>query len=74
LEALIAHLESLLNIAAMPRSLAECGVQPALVPTLAAEAAKQWTASFNPRRLAVEDFERLYEAAFEPRGGADGSL
>ena len=72
LEALIAHLESLLNIAAMPRSLAACGVQPALVPTLAAEAARQWTASFNPRRLAAEDFERLYEAAFEPRGGTEG--
>ena len=71
LEALIAHLESLLNIAAMPRSLADCGVQPALVPTLAAEAARQWTASFNPRRLAAEDFARLYEAAFEPRGGTE---
>jgi alcohol dehydrogenase class IV len=67
LEALIAHLESLLNIAEMPRSLADCGVQPSMIPLLADEAARQWTASFNPRKVSVADFIGLYEAAFEPR-------
>jgi alcohol dehydrogenase class IV len=38
---------------------------------LAEEAAKQWTANFNPRTVAVKDFAALYEAAFEPRGEGD---
>ena len=67
LEALIAHLESLLNIAEMPRSLADCGVQPSMIPILAEEATRQWTAGFNPRKVSVADFVELYEAAFEPR-------
>lgn len=67
LEALIASLELLLDLAGMPRSLAECGVQPAMIRTLAEEAAQQWTAGFNPRPAHIKDFVQLYEAAFEPR-------
>ena len=67
-EALVAHLEVLLNLAQMPRSLADCGVKQSMIPTLAEEAARQWTASFNPRPIGVRDFVALYEQAFEPRG------
>jgi len=67
LEALITHLNALLDIAEMPRSLADCGVTASMLPTLADEAAKQWTATFNPRPVSREDFVRLYEAAFQPR-------
>ena len=67
LEALISHLNALLNIAGMPSSLAECGVTRSMIPTLAKEAVKQWTATFNPRPVRQADFARLYEAAFEPR-------
>ena len=67
-EALLARLEMLLNKAGIPRSLADCGVSRSMIPTLAKEAANQWTASFNPRKIDAEDFVRLYEAAFEPRG------
>jgi alcohol dehydrogenase len=67
LEALVAHLECLLDLAQMPRSLADCGVDRNLIPTLAQEAAKQWTASFNPRPVSAKDFANLYEAAFVPR-------
>jgi hypothetical protein len=35
---------------------------------LAAEAAKQWTAGFNPRPIGEKDFVGLFEAAFEQRG------
>ncbi|MDB6111044.1 MAG: adhB [Pedosphaera sp.] len=73
LEALIARLESLLNLAHMPRSLADCGVKRSQIKTLAAEAAKQWTAGFNPRAIAEADFVELYEAAFEPRGDGDSA-
>jgi alcohol dehydrogenase len=34
------------------------------LPSLASEAAKQWTGSFNPRKVGVEDFLSLYTAAY----------
>ena len=71
-DALVARLESLLNLAGMPRSLADCGVDRNQIKTLAAEAAKQWTATFNPRDISEADFVGLYEAAFERRGDGDG--
>jgi alcohol dehydrogenase len=70
-DALVARLEALLNRAGMPPSLVDCGVPPSIVPTLAQEAAQQWTAAFNPRKTSVEDFVQLYEAAFAPRGGSE---
>jgi alcohol dehydrogenase len=57
----------LLNLAGMPCSLADCGVTASAIPQLAAEAAKQWTASFNPRKAGEKDFVKLYESAFQPR-------
>ncbi len=71
LEALLARLESLLNLAGFPRSLTECGVEPAKIKLLAAEAAQQWTVKFNPRRVEVADFAGLYEAAFNRRSDGD---
>lgn len=56
-------LENLLRLAGLPCSLAECGIKPVGIPALAAEAAKQWTAAFNPRPVAKADFVKLYEAA-----------
>jgi alcohol dehydrogenase len=58
-------LESLLELAGMTRSLSQCGVEHSSIPVLASEAARQWTASFNPRPVGAEDFIRLYEAAWE---------
>jgi alcohol dehydrogenase len=66
-DALVAHLEELLDIAGFPRSLAECGVDQAAIPMLAAEAEKQWTANFNPRPIAKDDFATLYRAVFRSR-------
>jgi alcohol dehydrogenase len=66
--ALAARLEWLLNLARIPRSLADCAVARSSLPLLAAEAARQWTAGFNPRPVNEKDFARLYEAAFETRG------
>jgi alcohol dehydrogenase len=61
------RLDELLNLAGIPRSLGDCGVTPSAIPLLAAEAAKQWTAGFNPRRTDEKDFAKLYEAALERR-------
>jgi alcohol dehydrogenase len=57
-------LESILDRAGFKRSLRDRGITSDSIPTLAEEAAKQWTASFNPRTISAEDFTRLYEAAF----------
>lgn len=46
-----------------PTALAQCGVDPKLIPTLAAEAAEQWTGKFNPRPAAAPQFEELYRCA-----------
>ena len=47
--------------------MAEFGVARADISKLAEEAAKQWTAGFNPRSVAVKEFIGLYESALEPR-------
>ena len=64
LNALVSWLERLLDISEMPRSLAQCAVERSMIPTMAEEAAKQWTATFNPRPITARDFVKLYEAAF----------
>ena len=35
------------------------------IPGLAAAAAKQWTAGFNPRTIQASDFILLYEQLFQ---------
>ena len=62
--AIIQHLESLQTTARLPRRLRDCGVEREKLKTLADDAAKQWTAGFNPRKVSAEDFLRFYEAAF----------
>ena len=62
-EALIARIESLLQAAQMPPSLAALNIPPSRLPKLAEEAAAQWTAQFNPRPITASDFEAIYAAA-----------
>lgn len=71
LEALVARLEHFLNLAEMPRSLDACGVRRSDIQTMAQEAAKQWTAQFNPSEINVSNFEQLYQDAFNFRGDGD---
>jgi alcohol dehydrogenase len=56
------------DIGNLPNTLRECNVQYTIgtvdIPTLAKEAAAQWTAQFNPRPLNTQDFTKLYEAAY----------
>lgn len=63
-EALATLLTSLLENAEMPRALRDCEVEKSMIPSLAQEAAEQWTATFNPRAIQSADFERLYEEAW----------
>ena len=59
-----AQLHDLLRITGLPTTLAAAGIARPALPMLAEEAARQWTASFNPRPIKAADFVTLYEAAF----------
>jgi alcohol dehydrogenase len=56
-------LEGILDLAGLPRSLKGLGLSAAQIPGLALEAARQWTAQFNPRPVSGADFQSLYAAA-----------
>ncbi len=56
-------LTGLLAAAQLKTSLRACGIAAADVPALAAAAATQWTAGFNPRAVTATDLADLYEAA-----------
>jgi len=48
----------------LPRTLAEAGVRREDLPSLAADAATQWTGTFNPRPFDAHAALALYERAF----------
>ena len=60
---LIARVEEVVAHAGLRAPLSSFGVTRETIPALAEEAARQWTATFNPRAIAAEDFARLYEEA-----------
>jgi alcohol dehydrogenase len=62
-EGLAHFVGDLVRAAGLPTRLSECGVDPQLLPQLAAEAAKQWTGSFNPRRVGEAELLALYQSA-----------
>jgi alcohol dehydrogenase len=62
-DAVAQRVEKLMRSAGLPMKLAECGVAATILPVLAEEANKQWTARFNPRPVNDRDLLALYEAA-----------
>lgn len=56
-------LTGLLAAARMKTTLRACGIDAPDAPALAAGAAAQWTASFNPRPVTAADLASIYEAA-----------
>jgi alcohol dehydrogenase len=60
----IQELNVILDAAKMREGLSKFGIDPKSFPELAREAAQQWTAGFNPRAIAAEDFAQLYEEVF----------
>lgn len=63
-EQLASFIEQLTSQAGLPSQLSSCGVDEERLEELAGQAAQQWTAQFNPRKVTVEDFKALYQAAF----------
>jgi alcohol dehydrogenase len=63
-EALIDRVQEVLDVADLGRPLSRLGVPEKVLPELAAEAAKQWTAQFNPRPIGAAEFLRMYEQTY----------
>ena len=63
-EELASFIEQLASQAGLPLQLSSCGVEQQQLEKLAEQAGEQWTAQFNPRKVSVEDFKALYQAAF----------
>jgi alcohol dehydrogenase len=60
---LAAAVEAMRSAARLPARLRDCEVPADALPKLAAEAAKQWTARFNPRPVTEADLLELYRCA-----------
>lgn len=62
------RIQQLKQTADLPNTIHDCSVKykvdSADIPTLAKEAAGQWTAQFNPRSLQINDYIKLYERIF----------
>jgi alcohol dehydrogenase len=50
--------------AGLESRLSACGVERKKLPELAAEAARQWTGTFNPRAVGQAELLHIYEQAF----------
>ncbi len=61
---LATRLESLARTCDFPLTLADAGASEADLPELAAQAAEQWTGTFNPRPLTSATALELYRRAF----------
>jgi alcohol dehydrogenase len=60
-EELVARIDAILELAGLKANLSSFGLSREGVSALAEEASRQWTAQFNPRTIAKEDFARLFE-------------
>jgi alcohol dehydrogenase len=54
---------ALIHLANLPSTLTSCGIARGILPVLAEEASRQWTARFNPRPVTEGDILALYEMA-----------
>jgi alcohol dehydrogenase len=63
-EALHTRVLELLKKVKFPLTLRELKVAESDIPTLAKEAAAQWTAQFNPRPITEENFVQFYQNAY----------
>ncbi|MGC3971948.1 MAG: iron-containing alcohol dehydrogenase [Pirellulales bacterium] len=63
-DGLAAYLQETAAKAGLETQLSRVGVKQDSLETMAADAAKQWTGTFNPRPLAVPDLLELYQAAY----------
>lgn len=60
---LVELLTGFVEVSPFPAKLSEAGVTADTIPALAANAAEQWTGTFNPVAIAAPEFETLYRTA-----------
>ncbi len=63
-ESLARRLEDFATTAGLALTLRQAGVEATALPELAAQAAQQWTGTFNPRRFDAAGALEIYSAAF----------
>jgi alcohol dehydrogenase len=63
-EELARRLEELAEIGGLRTNLRSAGISESDLPELAADAAEQWTGTFNPRPLGVEGAIEIYRCAY----------
>ena len=63
-EELAERIESLRRRANLRGRLSEFEIPQSVLPELAEEASRQWTATFNPRSVAADSLLAMYEAAY----------
>ncbi len=63
-ESLADYVTHLATQAGLATRLSQCGVKEDALPTLATDAARQWTTSFNPRPADKDALLQLYRLAF----------
>ena len=56
--------QQLVAQAELPTTLSQCDIPRENLPKLAEQAAEQWTAQFNPRKVGAEELTTIYEQAF----------
>ena len=64
IEGLAEFVSQMLALAGLSTSLRALRVDPLQLPQLAAQASKQWTATFNPRPVTQEELFGLYQQAY----------
>ena len=62
-ERLARRVEALLDAGSLPKRLADVGATDEQIPELARIASKQWTATFNPRKVGEAELLSIYRAA-----------
>ena len=63
-DALARRLEALAEAGGLRRNLRSVGISETELPELAADAAQQWTGTFNPRPLDVQGAIEIYQCAY----------
>ena len=64
-EGLAQTIEDWMRQAELPTRLSEYDISQEALPLLAEEAARQWTASFNPRQVAARDLLGIYQRVYD---------
>ena len=58
------EIEEMVKLAGLPTRLSEHGIAESALPDLAREAARQWTANFNPRPVTVKELLEIYQCVY----------